>query len=133
MVWNERVIEDIDISVDSRQVSRALRELEVDTSLRSIEEQIETELTELMKIKGVSRNQATVLRDEGYETPELVSRAAPDYIAQLLSLSSEKASQIIESAKKVKGKKSKSRASRIQPKSFRRSTAKRKSKRRKSK
>ena len=42
---NERIVEEIDVRVDSRQVSRAIRDLEVDTSLKSIEAQIESEIS----------------------------------------------------------------------------------------
>jgi len=102
VVWNERLVEDIDVSVDSRQVTRALRDLEVDTSLRSIEQQIETEITHLIKTTGVTRKQAKTLRDEGYETPELVARADPELMAQILSTSLEKAEEIIKKAKSGK-------------------------------
>lgn len=111
VLWNERIVEDIDIHVDTRQVSRALRELEVDSSLKSIEEQIETELTQLTKIRGISRNQAKELRDAGYETPDLVARADAGSIAQILSITPSKASQIIANAKKIQPKKPKSRIS----------------------
>ncbi len=101
VVWNERIVEDIDVSVDSRQVSRALRDLEVDTSLRSIEEQIEAEIAQLTKIKGLTKKQAKELRDAGYETPELVARANRESLAQMLSISLENAEQIIKNAKTV--------------------------------
>ncbi|MFX1319784.1 MAG: helix-hairpin-helix domain-containing protein [Promethearchaeota archaeon] len=99
VIWNERLVEDIDVSVDSRQVSRALRDLEVDTSLRSIEQQIETEINHLMNTTGVTSKQAKTLRDEGYETPQLVARADPESLAQALSISPERAEQIINNAK----------------------------------
>ncbi|MFX1509591.1 MAG: helix-hairpin-helix domain-containing protein [Promethearchaeota archaeon] len=102
VVWNERVIEDIDISVDSRQVSRAIRDLEVDTSLKSIKEQKEAEVTELMKIQGLSKKQAKDLRDFGYETPELITRADAETLAQALSISTKKAQQIIDNARAMK-------------------------------
>jgi hypothetical protein len=109
VVWNERIIEDIEISVDSRQVSRAIRDLEVDTSLKSIEEQKEAEITELMKIQGLTKKQAKELRDYGYETPELLTRADAETLAQALSISTKKAQQIIDNAKAVKKKTTKPR------------------------
>jgi hypothetical protein len=108
VIWNERIVEDIDVSVDSRQVSRALRDLEVDTSLRSIEQQIETEIAHLMKTTGVTRKQAKTLRDEGYETPELVARAAPELLGQVLSTSTKRAEEIIAKAKSGKRQRKKS-------------------------
>jgi hypothetical protein len=96
---NERVVEDIDISVDTRQVSRALKDLEVDTSLKRIEEQIESELGQLMKIKGVSRRHAKTLRNAGYETPALVATTNVAHLASLLSVTEEEATQILASAK----------------------------------
>ncbi len=106
VLWNERTVEDIDISVDTRQVSRALRDLEIDTSLKSIEEQIGSEIDQLAQIQGISRGQAKQLRDAGFETPDLVARANIDLIAQILQLAPEKAIQIIENAKKIQIKKS---------------------------
>jgi hypothetical protein len=113
VIWNERLVEDIDVSVDSRKVSRALRDLEVDTSLRSIEQQIETEITQLVKATGVTRKQAQILREEGYETPPLVARADPELLAQTLSISITKANQIIANVKsrKPQTKKSGTKAS----------------------
>ncbi|MFX1566108.1 MAG: helix-hairpin-helix domain-containing protein, partial [Promethearchaeota archaeon] len=108
VVWNERIIEGIDISVDSRQVSRAIRDLEVDTSLKSIEEQKEAEVAELMKIRWLSKKQAMDLRGFGYETPELVSRADAETLAQALSISTKKAQQIIDDAKTLKRRATKS-------------------------
>ncbi len=108
VVWNERKVEDIDVSVDSRQVSRAIRDLEVDTSLKSIEGQIETEIAQLTKIKGITKKQAKELRDAGYETPELVARANANSLAQILNISPVNAEQIIKNAKSVKRSKSKS-------------------------
>lgn len=102
VVWNERVVEDIDISVDSRQVSRALRDLEVDTPLRRIEGQIETEIAQLAKIKGITKKQAKELRDAGYETPELLARADADVLSQILLIPLGKAEQIIANARLVK-------------------------------
>jgi predicted flap endonuclease-1-like 5' DNA nuclease len=111
---NERIVEEIDVRVDSRQVSRAIRDLEVDTSLKSIEAQIESEISQLTQIRGLTRNQAKELRDAGYETPALVARARVDDIAQILSISPEKAANIITNARKVSEKKSKSRI-RVRP------------------
>jgi hypothetical protein len=108
VIWNERIVEDIDVRVDSRQVSRALRDLEVDTSLRSIEGQIETEIAQLAKIKGITKRQAKKLRDAGYETPTLVARADAEPLSQILSISLSKAEQIIANAKAVQGSSSKS-------------------------
>ena len=108
VIWNERIVEDIDVSVDSRQVSRALRDLEVDTSLRSIEGQIETEITHLAKIKGITKRQAKELRDVGYETPALIARGDPETIAQILSVTLSKAEQIIANAKLLQSSSSKS-------------------------
>ncbi|MFX1300401.1 MAG: hypothetical protein ACFFAL_10575 [Promethearchaeota archaeon] len=105
---NERIVEEIDISVDSRQVSRAIRDLEVDTSLKSIEAQIESEISQLTQIRGLTRNQAKELRDAGYETPTLVARARTDDIAEVLAISREKAASIIANARKVSSKKSRS-------------------------
>jgi hypothetical protein len=96
---NERVVEDIDIRVDTRQVSRALKDLEVDTSLKRIEEQIESELGQLMKIKGVTRSHAKTLRNAGYETPALVATTNVANLASLLSVTEEEATQILASAK----------------------------------
>ena len=96
---NERVVEDIDISVDTRQVSRALRDLEVDTSLKSIEDQIESELEKLMKIKGVSRSHAKALRNAGYETPALIATTNVAALVSLLAVTEEEASKILASAK----------------------------------
>jgi hypothetical protein len=108
VIWNERIVEDIDVRVDSRQVSRALRDLEVDTSLRSIEGQIETEIAQLAKIRGITKRQAKELRDAGYETPTLVARADAETISQILSITQSKAKQIIANAKLVQGSSSKS-------------------------
>jgi hypothetical protein len=108
VVWNERVIEDIQIAVDSRQVTRALRDLEVDTALRSIEGQIDAQIAQLAEIEGITKTQAKTLRDSGYETLELVARANVDAITQILSLSPEKAEQIIVNAKLLQRKVSKS-------------------------
>ena len=119
VIWNERIVEDIDVSVDSRQVSRALRDLEVDTSLRSIEGQIETEISRLAQIKGITKRQAKELRDAGYETPAIVARADADTIAQILSVSPTKAEQIIANAKVLQGS---------SPKSGSKSSTKRKTK-----
>ncbi len=105
---NERLVEEIDVRVDSRQVSRAIRDLEVDTSLKSIEAQIESEISQLTQIRGLTRNQAKELRDAGYETPTLVARAKTDDIAEVLTISREKAANIIANARKVSSKKSKS-------------------------
>lgn len=113
VLGNERVVEELDIRVDSRQVSRALRELEVETPLKSIEGQIESEITQLTRIKGVSRNQARELRDAGYETPELVARSNAGKIAQILTISPEAANEIIENARKLGSKQSSKRTSRI--------------------
>ncbi|MFW9935382.1 MAG: helix-hairpin-helix domain-containing protein [Candidatus Thorarchaeota archaeon] len=107
VVWNERVVEDIDVSVDSRQVSQALRDLEVDTPLRRIEGQIETEIVQLAKIRGITKKQAKELRDAGYETPELLARADSDVISQILSISLGKAEQIIVNARLVKSSETK--------------------------
>ena len=107
-VDNERIVEEIDVRVDSRQVSRAIRDLEVDTSLKSIEAQIESEISQLTQIRGLTRNQAKELRDAGFETPALVARAKTDDIVQILFISQEKAAKIIANARKVSSKKSKS-------------------------
>lgn len=103
---NERLVEDIDVRVDSRQVTRAIRDLEVDTSLKSIEAQIESEISQLTQIRGLTRNQAKELRDAGYETPVLVARARADDVAQILAISIENATNIIANARKVSKKKS---------------------------
>jgi hypothetical protein len=105
---NERIVEEIDVRVDSRQVTRAIRDLEVDTSLKSIEAQIESEISQLTQIRGLTRNQAKELRDAGYETPALVARAREDDLAEILAISQEKAASIIAQARKVSEKKSKS-------------------------
>ncbi len=104
VLGNERVVEELDIRVDSRQVSRALRELEVETPLKSIEGQIESEITQLAAIRGVSRTQARELRDAGYETPELVARSNADTLSQVLGISSEAADEIIKNARKLGSK-----------------------------
>ncbi len=105
---NERLVEEIDVRVDSRQVTRAIRDLEVDTSLKSIEAQIESEISQLTQIRGLTRNQAKELRDAGYESPVLVARARADDVAQILAISIENANNIIANARKVSKKKSKS-------------------------
>jgi hypothetical protein len=107
VLGNERVVEELDIRVDSRKVSRALRELEVETPLKSIEDQIESELAQLAKIKGVSRTQARELRDAGFETLQLVARAKVDTITQVLGITSEAAYEIIKNAQKMSSKQSK--------------------------
>ncbi|MFX0168444.1 MAG: helix-hairpin-helix domain-containing protein [Candidatus Hodarchaeota archaeon] len=109
---NERVVEDIDISVDTRQVSRALKDLVVDTSLKSIEEQIEVELEQLLMIKGVTKVYAKALRNAGYETPTLVASANADILASILSVPETTASQIIENAKALAQRTPKKGASR---------------------
>jgi hypothetical protein len=104
---NERVVEDIDISVDTRQVSRALKDLAVDTTLKNIEEQIEYELVQLMKIKGVTQARAKTLRNAGYETPTLVANSDTITLATVLNVSEETAAQIIANAKTLSQKMSK--------------------------
>jgi len=76
--------------------------------LKSIEAQIESEISQLTQIRGLTRNQAKELRDAGYETTALVARARADDVAQILSISQEKAANIITNARKVSEKKSKS-------------------------
>lgn len=107
VIWNERIVEDIDISVDSRQVSRALRELEDETQLQSIQEQIENQIGELTKIQGVTRQKAQILRKEGYETPALVARADTTTLAELLGISVISASKIKWNAEKIAATKQK--------------------------
>ncbi len=105
VIWNERIIEDLEIRVDSKQVSKAIRDLEIDVPLKSIQDQIESELTQLMKITGVNRAFAKALRNEGYETPHLVAQASITALVQLLGVSEEQAARIKENAKQVgKGK-----------------------------
>jgi hypothetical protein len=106
VIWNERIIEDLDIRVDSKQVSKAIRDLEIDVPLKSIQDQIESELSQLMKITGVSRAFAKVLRNEGYETPQLVAQASIEALMQLLGVSEEKATKIKENAQQLVARKS---------------------------
>ena len=82
-------------------MSRALREMEIDTSLQSIQEQIEDEVTRVAKIDGVTRRSARLLRAEGYETPELIAKANVETLAQILGISTESAARIKANAAKL--------------------------------
>lgn len=97
----ERLIEDLEIRVDTHKVSRAVREIEVETPLRSVRDELETELTRLARIQGVSRAMARQLTSQGYDTPELVARAEPAALAEALEISEEEAARIKASAQKL--------------------------------
>ncbi len=101
VIWNERIIESLEIRVDSEQVSKAIQELEIDTPLESIQQQIQSEVTELAKIQGVTKTKAKRLRDQGYESIVLVAQSEPQILAQVLGISKEEAAKIKASAEKL--------------------------------
>jgi hypothetical protein len=97
----ERTIEDLEIRVDTGKVQRAVREIEVETPLESVREELETELARLARIHGVDRSMARALTNQGYDTPELVARATPAALAAALGISEDEAAQIKASAQKL--------------------------------
>lgn len=100
-LWEERPIENLEIRVDTQKVSRAVHEIEVETPLKSVRDQLETELGRLARIPGVSRSMARQLTSQGYDTPELVARAEPAALAEALEVSEEEAVRIKAGAQKL--------------------------------
>jgi hypothetical protein len=101
VIWNERIAEDLEIRVDSHQVSKAIRQLEVDTPLQSIRQKIEAETASLSRIRGVTRSMARQLRNEGYETIALVASIDVKVLAKILEIPIETATKIKKSAEKL--------------------------------
>ena len=101
VVWNERIVETLEIKVDTQQVSRAIRELEVTTPLRRLRQQIDNEIAVLASIPGVTKRMAILLRDEGYETPELIADAEPENLARTLGVPLQDAQQIKKRATRI--------------------------------
>ncbi|MFX1564017.1 MAG: helix-hairpin-helix domain-containing protein [Promethearchaeota archaeon] len=101
VIWNERIVEDLEIRVDTKQVSKAIKQLEVDTSLQDIRQQIEAETASLTKIPGITRTMARQLRNEGYENTVLVASASVEILVKILGVSKEDAAKIKESAEKL--------------------------------
>jgi hypothetical protein len=97
----ERLIEDLEIRVDTHKVNQAIREMEVKTPIKSVRDELETELARLARIQGVNRSMARELTSQGYDTPELVARAAPAALAEALKVSEEEAARIKASAQKL--------------------------------
>jgi len=100
-LWEERRIEELEIRVDTHKVSRAVHEIEVETPLESVRDQLETELARVTRIQGVDRPMARLLRSQGYDTPELVARAEPAALAEALEISEAEAARIKDSAQKL--------------------------------
>jgi MFS family permease len=100
-LFEERPIEELQIRVDAHKVNRAIREIEVETPLKSVRDQIETELGRLARIPGVTRSRARQLTSQGYDTPELVARAEPAALAETLGISEEEALRIKAGAQKL--------------------------------
>ncbi len=101
VIWNERIIEALEIRIDGEQVSKAIRELEIDAPLEGVQQQIQSEVTELAKIQGVTKRKAKLLRDQGYESTELVAQSDPHILAQLLGVSKEEAAKVKDSAENL--------------------------------
>jgi hypothetical protein len=100
-LWEERTIEELEIRVDTHKVSRAVHEIEVETPLKSVRDQLETELGRLARIQGVDRSMARQLTSQGYDTPELVARAEPAALAEALEIPEEEAARIKAGAQKL--------------------------------
>jgi len=100
-LWEERTIEELEIRVDTHKVSRAVHEIEVETPLKSVRDQLETELGRLARIPGMNRSMARQLTSQGYDTPELVARAEPAALAEALEISEEEAARIKAGAQKL--------------------------------
>ncbi len=101
VIWNERIIESLEIKVDSQQVSAAIRELEIDAPIEGIQQQVQSEIAELAKIHGVTKTKAKLLRDQGYESIELVAQSDPKVLAQVLGVSLKEAEKMKASAEKL--------------------------------
>jgi hypothetical protein len=100
-LWEERTIEELEIRVDTHKVSRAVHEIEVETPLKSVRDQLETELGRLARIQGMNRSMARLLTSQGYDTPELVARAEPAALADALEIPEEEAARIKAGAQKL--------------------------------